>query len=74
MNAVYLRLVAYVASPAAVLGVLVIGANMIPPSWDAWVAFDPATNMLKVSLEGIATAIAGGIAASNLIFAKWGTK
>lgn len=65
MNAVYVRLLAYVLS--ALLGSL--------PAWAAgFVAFDAATNAITISLEGIVIAVTGGLAMSGGIFAKWGKK
>jgi len=65
MNAVYIRIFVYVLS--AVLGLL-------PASWAGFAGFDPATGVLWVNIEGAATAIAAGLAASVAVFQRWGVK
>jgi len=65
MNAVYIRIFVYVLT--TVLG-------MLPASWAGFAGFDPATGIFWVSIEGLATAIAAGFAASVAVFQRWGVK
>lgn len=65
MNPVYLRLALYLAS--TVLG-------LIPAALAGYVAFDQATNMLSINVEGLITALFGGSLITTGIFAKWGKK
>ena len=65
MNPVYIRLIVYVLS---------ILAGMIPASWAGWVSYDAASEMLVISLPGLAAAIAGGLALTGAVFARWGIK
>mgnify|MGYP003669729562 FL=1 len=64
-NAVYIRIVAYVLSSAAML---------IPASWADWVSYQTDQQMIVVSIPGAATAIVGGIMLASGIFAIWGKK
>lgn len=65
MNPVYIRLIAYVLS---------ILFGMIPAAWAGWVSYDAASQMLQVSVPGLATAVGGGLAITGGIFARWGVK
>lgn len=65
VDPVYIRLVAYVLSTLLA---------MIPASWAGWVSYDAATQMLQVSVPGLATAITGGLASALAVFRVWGTK
>lgn len=64
-NAVYARLIVYVAS--SLLG-------LIPASFAGYVSYDTATTMLSVNLEAIATAVVSGGVISGVVFKLWGTK
>lgn len=65
MNNVYVRIVFYALS-------FLIG--MIPASMAGLVSYDAASQMLHVSVGGLATAIAGGLASSGAVFSRWGIK
>ena len=47
-------------------------AGLIPAAWAGWVDYVPASGVITVSVEGLATAIAVGLSGSFGIFAKWG--
>lgn len=64
-NLVYIRLLAYALS-------VVVG--LIPAAWAGWISYNEASQMLQISLPGMATAVAGGIGLTGTIFAKWGVK
>jgi len=64
-NLVYIRLLAYVLSTIA---------GLIPAAWAGWISYNEASQMLQISLPGIATAILAGFSVTGAIFAKWGTK
>lgn len=63
VDPVYFRLVAYVLSTLLA---------MIPLSWSSWVTYDAATQMLQVSVGGLAAAIVGGGAIAFGVFKSWG--
>lgn len=65
MNPVYIRLLAYVLSTLF---------GMIPAAWAGWIAYDAVAQTVTVSVPGLATALATGIAVSGAIFRKWGVK
>lgn len=65
MNSVYVRLIIYVFS---------ILLGMIPAGWAGWVSFDEATQMLQVSVPGLATAIVTALGLTSAVFARWGSK
>ena len=64
-NLVYIRLLAYVLS---------VVAGLIPAAWAGWISYNEASQMLQISLPGMATAVTGGVGLTGAIFAKWGVK
>lgn len=65
MHVTWVRVVLYVLSTVLA---------MLPASWAGLVAFDPETNMLMLSVPGIAAAVVTGLAGSAAVFSKWGIK
>lgn len=65
MNPVYIRLIVYALSSLL---------TMLPLSLSSWVSYDAASQMLSVSIPGLAAAIVGGLAMSGAVFARWGKK
>lgn len=65
MNPVYARIIFYALSGAL---------GFIPASWAGWVAYDAATHMLQVNVEGVAAIVSTGLVTSGAVFAKWGKK
>lgn len=65
MQTVYIRLIAYVLSTLA---------GMIPAAWAGWITYDAAAGVLHVSIEGLAGALAAGLALSGAVFARWGVR
>jgi len=47
-------------------------AGMIPAAWAGWVSYDAAAGVVTVSVEGLAVALAMGLAGSFGVLAKWG--
>lgn len=47
-------------------------AGLIPAAWAGWVDYVPASGVITISVEGLATAIVVGLSGSFGIFAKWG--
>lgn len=62
-NAVYVRLAVYVMSTAL---------GLIPAAWANWVYVQDG--WVHVSIEGAATAVVAGAAASLAVFGLWGKK
>lgn len=65
MENVYVRLLIYVLS-------IVFG--MIPAAWAGWISYDEASQMLQISVSGLAVAIVGGLGLTGAVFARWGIK
>jgi hypothetical protein len=65
MDPVYLRLIVYVLSTLLA---------MVPASWAGFVSYDATLQVVTISLPGLITAVAGGLAVSGGIFARWGVK
>ena len=63
--AVYVRIVMYVMS--SILA-------MVPLSWSSWVTFNPETQMLSISIEGLAGAAVLGLVGAFAVFRRWGVK
>jgi len=65
MNNVYVRLVLYALSTVAA---------MIPASWAGYIVYDATSQMLQISLPGLAAAIVGGLGLSSVVFRRWGVR
>jgi hypothetical protein len=63
--AVYARIVLYVMS--SILA-------MIPLSWSSWVTYDATTQMVHISVQGLAGAAAMGLIGALAVFRRWGIK
>jgi hypothetical protein len=62
---VYVRLLVYVLS-------IIFG--MIPAAWAGWISYDEASQMLQISVPGMAAAVVAGIGLTGAVFARWGVK
>lgn len=65
MNLVYIRLIVYVLST-------VFAA--IPASWAGWIDYDAVNQTVTISLQGLSSAIVGGLGMTFAVFKKWGVK